>query len=137
MALDALRSAQPAQQSFVAGFALDQSAPRFLPARLALTVSPDEEARLMKAEARQASLRQFQGDVRIRSSSWNAAVLTANYWRADITIDARGDFDGDGVEDLLLTRKASVKQGSLTTADVFILTRARLGAPLRVLRALP
>ncbi len=137
VALDALQTARPAERSFVAGFGLDQSALRFLPARLALTVSPDDEARLIKAEARQTSLKDFQRDVRIRSSSRNAAVLTANYWTADLTIDARGDFDGDGIEDLLITRRASLNRGSLTTADVFILTRTRLGVPLRVLRALP
>jgi hypothetical protein len=51
-----------------------------------------------------------------------------------VDILARGDFNGDGVEDLLLSVNNYASEGSFKLYSMVIVTRLKPGAPLRVIR---
>ena len=61
--------------------------------------------------------------------------LRGNVYDAELSIYGRGDFDGDGIEDVLVRRDGFAQGGSYQEFGLFLLTRTAAGAPFKVLRS--
>jgi hypothetical protein len=132
-ALSWLREARPARASFLDGFALDERAPDLLPADLhpALAVG-----QVVKAHAAAPARTWRSLDPRLRAELGPGGELRVHGrgYQARVYEYARGDFDRDGLEDLLLRRDGVLGAGEAHDVAVFVLTRAGPRDPLRVLR---
>jgi hypothetical protein len=137
VALQWLKNAQPATSSLIDDFRLDRHAADKLPPQLALPVAREEVARVRKAAAACRSLKMLEPSTTTTVQSANKITFEAKGWEADVIEYARGDFDGDGFEDLLLRRDGSVKGGSYSRTNVFLLTRTPKDKCLRVVRQMP
>lgn len=124
-ALRWLEQAHPSARSFLDGFRLDAQATRTLPARFYLDLAPEEEAALAAATRKSQSWRSFDAAVRAdaRADARAPAHFTGNGYDAYLREFARGDFDRDGVEDILIARLAYPSGGSMTDYALFLLTR--------------
>jgi hypothetical protein len=127
--------AQPSKSSFIHGFALDAQAPNRLPARLAFTVSPEDEERVSQATARGEPWSAVE-DVRLAAQpSSSEARYEANASEQTLTVLGQGDVNGNGVEDLLLLSRGRLTEGSLKSTRLLVLTQE--SAEARVMRLVP
>jgi hypothetical protein len=76
------------------------------------------------------------GSVTILAEQPRRIVLTANGMEAELTEIARGDFDGDGIADMLAFLAVHAQNGTFRSYDVLVLTRKALNRPLDVSRTL-
>ncbi|VAW73837.1 hypothetical protein MNBD_GAMMA10-1884, partial [hydrothermal vent metagenome] len=51
-----------------------------------------------------------------------------------LTLMAKGDYNGDGIEDRLLFMENSVEEGSYSTEYFYIITRTVAGGPISLLK---
>jgi hypothetical protein len=127
--------AQPSKSSFLHDFALDAQAPNRLPARLAFTVSPEDEERIAQATARGEPWSAVE-DVHLAAQPASGeARYEANGSEQALTVLGQGDVNGDGLEDLLLLSRGRLTEGSLKSTRLLVLTQE--SAEARVMRLLP
>jgi hypothetical protein len=127
-ALDLLKSARPARRSAIGSNPLD---PRFLPAVMAFLPSREEA---QKAKATPGlSWSRFQPGVKVEENSQDTATATGADGFVRLQIYARADFNGDGVEDLLVRTDSYPRAGTYVNTRLFLLSRS---APTQVLRVL-
>jgi hypothetical protein len=132
-----LKNVQPAKISLIDDFRLDRHAAERLPPQLALPVAPEEVERAQKAAAVCHSVKTLEPSTQTKIHSNSKIMFEGKGWAAEVSEYARGDFDGDGFEDLLLRRDGGLKGGSYYRANVFILTRTSKDKCLRVVREMP
>jgi hypothetical protein len=137
VALNWLKSAQPAKISLIDNFHLDRRAAESLPPQLALPVAREEVERARKAAAACQSIKILEPSTKTKVRSKTRITFEGQGWEAEVIEYARGDFDGDGFEDLLLRRDGGLKGGSYHRTNVFILTRTPKDKCLRVVREMP
>lgn len=133
-ALALLRGARPSGRSFLEGFKLDANAPRALPADFYLDVSPEDTRRVRKAASQGLAWKAFDPKVRCKINKRGALDCRGDGYDSALTEYARGDFDHDGIEDILIRRTASPARGSMVEHAVFLLTRASESTPLKVVK---
>jgi len=132
-----LERARPARLSFVRE--LPKKGPdllRILPAVFATAESPERAKRLAPLTQQGASLAAFDPKAKtIASPVPEVTRVSESQGQSlvDIQPKAWGDFNGDGVDDVLMAVRNSMTEGSISTARVLLLTRA---APTEVLRVL-
>lgn len=131
--LEIVSRAAPSKRSFVAEFRLDASAPARLPPCYPFgTEEADEEARANAAAGK--SWREAVPSLVVEKTSADGlVVLEPGVARFALETRARGDFDGDGTEDLLLHVGYRADGGSMGGSWHQILTRDTRDAVLRVL----
>ena len=121
--IELMKRAQPARTSYVREFTLDVMAPDFLPWMV-----------LQPRKAEQVCFQIAVNELRVR---WY--VMTTDLWaeyyvednakfhspaRLDVlTILARADFNGDGLEDILIVNNNWVDEGTYSNSDIFLITR--------------
>ena len=130
-ALDLLRSARPARRSALSGTILDA---RVLPPTLSFLPSDADRRRALAAQARGSSWQDAEPDVKVTAQTPEQATFETSTGYVRIDRYARGDFNQDGVEDVLLRVNSYARQGTYATTRLFLLTREREGQVLRVLR---
>jgi hypothetical protein len=74
------------------------------------------------------------GGVTIEAEEARRLVVTANGLRGELTEIARGDFDGDGIADILAFFSVHAQNGSFRSYEVLVLTRKKSERPLEVSR---
>lgn len=139
-AVRATGRARASQRSFVADFAMDPAQARTLPVRLAFAISPDEERRVARIRRRGGDLGDFIGTARIEPAAVSAPGVRIDDRSGGtqrMRLLARGDFDGDGTEDLLIATDQHVAGGSYRSFGLFVVTRTAAGAPLKLVRKIP
>jgi len=134
-ALRALGKARPARVDYLAGFQLTAAARRYLPPDLEHSLS-DDDASKVAAQSKAgkswldvnptSQVQQADGQLTVRDESANVTVR----------ILARGDLDGDGVQDLLVETNDAATEGTYRSARLYVLTRRSLGARLDVVEEL-
>jgi len=137
-ALKALTSAQPANRSFVSAFRLGERAVDALPAGIAIPINPAERRDIDTANAKGWSWRQWHES---RKSGLIAALEAADgsvtfEWtraRSRMEILAAGDFNGDGVEDLLLRVSEWPGYAHASRSKTLLVTRHNEEAVLHIL----
>ena len=133
-ALDLLRTAKPARVTYLKTFRLNKSAVNFLPPRCGPVVSKENATKITAAEERGLSWKQYERITRIQVQKTGELEVEGDYWEVVLDLYARGDFNGDGVEDILLRKDDSLRGGSYATTSLLLLTRFKEGAVLKVLR---
>ncbi len=136
-ALDLLRSARPAKRLAFANFSFQRASVKELPPGLALLPSDEQQRVARDLAERGGSLFDLEKKVVLRAKSRNQAELSTGDWTATLTVWGRGDFLGDGREELLLWRNAAALGGTLRSSRVFLLVRPQGDGPLRVVRERP
>lgn len=139
-AIEAIGRAGTPKQSAVRSFTWSPADLDSLPANLALAVTAVDSARLWRAAEAGATLRRVDPGLRAtvdhQSPGDTALVVESSVQQLRIELLARGDFDGDGWDDMLVRVVAGARGGSFATQHVHVLSRRRAGVPLSVVRQL-
>ncbi len=128
----AMSDARAARESHIGTLPFNGQLPILLPADLALRASTEDHARFAAAEpeARWAEVASLKS-VEIHGPEY--AVYRQLSGDQVVRLVGRGDVDGDGVEDLLLTSKDVGSDGSLLGYRLFTITRFSPETPYVVL----
>ena len=135
--LEWLRSARAAQRGWVRDIHWGELPLSQLPAALATTESPEREHAVLAASAAQRSLQDLDGSARIRRSPIaNSCEITERDNQSNILlrVEAWGDFNGDGLDDVVATIINSRTQGDYQRTRLLALTRSAADQKLRVVR---
>jgi hypothetical protein len=132
-ALALLKDAAPARVSYLQDFRLDTSAPAMLPAQFAIIVSNEEQQSLAAAAHANKSWLEYQPKLKAEQANGRLTVDAAGM-RGVLRLYARGDFNGDGVEDLLIREDYAALGGTYSGSRLFLLTRRRGERVLQVLK---
>lgn len=125
-------AAKPSRLSYVEGFRLDGLALDALPSSLSWAVAPEDEDAVEEAERQGLSWRRYKPELRVLNASQDALAVDEDGARIALETKAFGDFDGDGVEDVLLFKSSrAVDEGTMRHYTPVLLTRTTAGGPLR------
>jgi len=131
--LDRLRRATPATVSFVRDIELNEHSVDILPAFFGVRIGCDIICRYAEANRRGVPISRFWPLTKITSPNGVQLHFDENDNHHSVFILAKGDFNGDGLEDLFVNSSFSFYVTSLITGDEnFVLTRDQAGAVLRV-----
>ncbi len=97
-----MRRAEPAERSFLRDFVLTEDSIHDLPALVNILPSCDFHCRQGLANERRVPLSRFEPVIRIRVVSDEKIEVWTIEWKMILTFLARGDFNGDGLDDLLV-----------------------------------
>jgi hypothetical protein len=116
-------SAKPSRVSYLADLKLDASALAVLPPSID-DFNENSDA-VTKAEKAGRSLKQFNPALKVADADPGKFAVQDETSRYVLEIVAYGDFDGDGVEDVLLFQGSYAVGGSMHAYSPVILTRTR------------
>jgi hypothetical protein len=129
-AIEMLKQAVPARRSYLREFVLDEDAVDYLPAMAFRMPSCGYQCRQRLANERRIPLAQFEELVRIDSKGVDELELETPTMETRIAVMARGDFNADGIADMLVLSNTHATEGRGWWSDTYLLTR---GAPNAVL----
>ncbi len=130
--IEMMRRAEPAERSFLHDFRLDEDSIHVLPALVNVGPPCELWCRQSLANHRRISLSRFEPVTGVAVKSDEEIKVWTIEWVAILTILARGDFNGDGLDDLLMLANTGGTVGTWGGADTFVLTRDAPGAVLTV-----
>jgi hypothetical protein len=134
-AVEALRRAKPASQTWP--FELDQGALAKLPAALAPAPNPSDVESRDTATKAGSSWRGYDGSAAVISTGGGRIKIVAQDSVTKIEILGRADFDGDGVDDIMLLTVSQGTKGSWREIHLRVLTADPAGAILRIAQEIP
>lgn len=121
--IEAMRRAQPAQKSYLRDFVLDEDAIHLLPAMVRLSPSCDVRCRQWVASERRIPLSRFEPVIKVTVESDEEIRIRTIDWVSIVTILGRGDFDGDGLDDLLVLINGGSMSGTWGGVGLYLLSR--------------
>ncbi len=130
-----LGTVQPARKSFLRGFVISQESGRDLLRAVGLVVGggvPSQNGELVLTRGLGKLL-----VVDLPYADSGEADVWADKGRVLLRVEARGDFTGDGVENLLLAAGARLSRYRPDLTDLCLITRETPGAPLRMIEVAP
>lgn len=130
-------AAQPAAISHLRTLAFDADLPDHLPWQVAMILS-GSEAQQIAAERPDASWREalFTPLTGFSSCGEHCGRYDDESATQTVQLVARGDFDGDGIEDVLLSAYDTAKGGSHQSSRMFVLTRRTPDGEIELIREL-
>jgi hypothetical protein len=134
--IEALGRAQPAETSYLRDFVLDEEAIHLLPAMAKISPSCDYQCRQRVANERRIPLSRFEPVIQVIVKSEEQIRIRTIDWVSIVTILGRGDFNGDGVDDLLVLINGGSMSGTWGGAELYLLSRDAPSAILFVVEAL-
>ncbi len=138
LALGLLQRAKPANRSFVRELKLTPKIVSLLPAALAANLSPKDQARVEATNAAQLSLKQHDPKLKAKKGILpDSLEVNAGDGQSYLLIEplAWADFNGDGVDDIVLSVSQGASQGSALAARVVTLSRDDESSVLRIIEA--
>lgn len=140
-----LAAMQDASTSHVSGFVLEPGTLAELPAELGYPGSPDqlEEARRIDAEGGGVAMFLEQvlgitGPSGLQATDEGLRIEDGNNWTRDLLLLGRGDFDDDGIEDLLIGGSLYITDEALRVGTrLYVVTREKAGARMQVTYQIP
>jgi hypothetical protein len=138
-ALKILRDAKPASVSYLGWFGFFGSGVLMLPAGLAPSFSDREMRALARAQKGCTSWGKYDRHLKVHVQDQDADLETPG-WVGHIYLYARGDLNGDGIEDLLFMRQAVMTgDGALpdSSEQLFIVSQKSKTTCARVVWTLP
>jgi hypothetical protein len=121
-------AAKPSRVSYVRGFKLDESALDLLPPTLSFNLFAEQEEAADQAEHSGLSWKKYNPEMKLVGKKFNEITVDEDpSSRVILQIKAFGDFNGDGVEDVLLFRTSYLTQGTARDYTPVILTRLTPG----------
>lgn len=132
-ALEILRTAKPASKSYIGWFKFSRAGILRLPAGVTPSFQKDETKRVAKAAVDCTPLGSYDRRLTLDIDfDYKQADLTGDGWTGHIFLYARGDLNGDGIEDLLFERDAAVLADDIdfahATQELFIVTQTSVKA---------
>lgn len=121
-AIEALANAKPAKISNLSDFALDESLPSKLPKQMAFIASTTEYNRIMKNSSIK-TLTDVHKVTKVEMKDKTNAIYKHKGGEQDITLVGKGDFNDDGILDLLLIVQNDVSGGSFSSTHLYALTK--------------
>ena len=134
-AVTLLGQAQPARVSHLRGFVLNGESVNYLPALVNRYPSCHLICQAFFANKRRVPLAKFDEIERLKVTDKNSLIIWTVAWRIEMTFVARGDFTVDGLDDVLLLASGGATEGTMGGAGLYLLTRDKPGAVLRVIDA--
>ena len=137
LAVRQVLQARPASRSYLGPLNFDAATVRRLPPQLAPSISTDDARVLADAVRRHQALgallaRAGRG-MRV-SGQGRRAALVGQGGRLQLALLARADFDGDGIEDVLIRARYRLDGGDYQAIRLFVVSRLAAGGPLRLIR---
>lgn len=133
-AIKAALQLQPAKASYVANLSFNKQTLSQFPSQFAMVISSAERQRLSEN-----SNIKFWSDIESLKSvskqgvdTYEVAVKGGTH---SLKILARGDANGDGIEDLLVRDDQSVTEGSYSASHLWLLTKLDDSEPIQLLKA--
>jgi hypothetical protein len=128
-----LKNAHPAQTTFLKDFNFTRKVINILPPSVALLAGRTVEAQTAE---RGMSLAEFEPSIKVTAADEDSISVETDAWEATISLRARGDFDGKGLEEILILRQGRYKEGGPKGEyeSLFILTRTSNTGRLNVVR---
>lgn len=140
-AVRAVSEASIARKSFVSDFSFDLSRVKNLPVELASVTSKDDVRKVKAIQARRGSLGDYLENASVKLEKGTPArgvgIQDGSGGSQGIHWMASGDFNHDGVEDLLISTYSTVSGGDYATYGLYLVSRDGLGAPLTLLKVYP
>lgn len=145
-AIHLLGAARPVERSYMRDFALTPETVEYLPAMINVAPGCARFCRHVAANANRVPMSQFEKvlgadvvpvDADLSTRDWSyltrpfLTVWTAG-WEINLEIVGRGDFDGDGMDDILVLVNGAAMAGRQVAVNLFVLTREKTDAVLRV-----
>ena len=134
-AIALLGQAKPAFTSHLRDFVLNEEAVRYLPALVNLQPSCHSICQAFFGNKRLVPLSEFEDIERIEVANEDSLIVWTLGWRVKMSLIARGDFNSDGLGDILLVSHGGATEGTMRGADLYVLTRDGPGVVLKVLNA--
>ncbi|MEE8188189.1 MAG: hypothetical protein V3T80_03175 [Kiloniellales bacterium] len=128
-------TAQPSRESFLRDFVISQESSRDLLRALGLVVGGGVSSRNGEMLLTRGLGKLLVVDL-IRAASGDADIW-ADKGRVLLRVEARGDFTGDGIEDLLFSAGTRRSRYRPKISDLCLVTREATGAPLRMIEVAP
>ena len=122
------------KKNFLGKFPLNENGVKALPVGLAFTVSREEEETVAALASRRGTLGDFLPNMTLKAvgKSENRTVVVNDGTGSSqfIRVLAEGDFDHDGINDLLISSSNSLRGGSYHASHLYIVSRLKVGGPL-------
>ena len=134
----AIADAHASTRSSLRGFTLDRASVQQLPAGLRMAMSAADRAKAAAAGARFGDLvGEATYEVTATATSRQVVVDAADGRTQAIAWVARGDFDGDGGEDLLLATHDTDERSGYEGFRLAVVSRPAAGAAFRIVKTFP
>lgn len=133
LAASFIASAQPSQHSFIDNGFIDETLPQRLPSQVAMITSTSEHA-LVAPEQKWGQVNTL---IAFAAKVSDAGIYTHPPGEQELAEMARGDFTGDGVEDVLLSSFDHVRSGSYAGLRLFLVSRTGASQPYQVRQLYP
>jgi hypothetical protein len=133
LAVKALYSATVPRESFLRAFHLDLHALELLPPNLAPIISDEDRQNVRSAAAKGMSWKQFDSSASASVQGESLAVISDDT-RTTVKIYGRGDFNADGIDDLLVRVDTAAMHGTYRSSRLLLLTKTRRDGILRMIR---
>jgi hypothetical protein len=126
-----MKKFKASKTSYLGNITFDKAFAKQAPARLSLIISNDDERKAKTVESWNA-MSEIQ---RVEKVNDEQAVYYDNGGSIQrVTLMAKGDYNEDGIEDMLLYMENSVKGGSYSSSYSYILTRLTATGPFSLLK---
>jgi hypothetical protein len=119
------------KQSFLGDIEFNKAFSNITPPQLALVISRDDERRLAKS-ASWEDMSQIKSVEKLNNEQ--AIFVDSTGGKQKITLMAKGDYNGDGIEDVLFYMENSVEGGSYSSVYAYVLTRLSSDVPFTLLK---
>jgi len=133
-------AAAPAERSYVRTLKFDWQLPDLLPPELAFAISSDSVKQIDQARPDEKWRDMFGVDrhepCNGREGAHCGIYHDSTGGRQQVQLVARGDFNDDGIEDVLLSSHDTVEGGTYAAMRMFVLTRRQPGADIELLHEL-
>jgi len=124
-------AAKPSRVSYVRAFKLNEAALDLLPPSLSWVMSNDDEEAADQAAQKGLSWKKFKPGLKLVGKGPNWITVDEDNAHITLEIKAFGDFNGDGIEDILLFKSNYALEGTMRYYCPMILTRVAPGGPLK------
>jgi hypothetical protein len=132
-----LEDAKPARRSSVADLKWDERVLQLLPPQLSISVSEEARRAAELAAQRGESWPKFDTSAHAEAKGMDQVEVRGKGFSQRLVLWGRGDFNGDGVEDLLVQSLDTLTEGTYRNTRLFILTRKTPHGKLSVVRVIP
>ena len=106
-----------------ANFVFDADAVNYLPAMVLVSIACEEVCRKIEANERRIPLPRYREITKLRVVTEIAIFLETEFSKDTLEIVGRADFNGDGLEDLMVYSTSRAVGGNWEGAEFFILGR--------------
>jgi len=136
VATESIVKARPAIRSALSTFKLDADLPLHLPKNLALIISVSEWKEIAQNKDIVSWAQVEKVEFVSKISEYKAKYAMAGAYQ-EIALIARGDFNHDGIEDLLLFAKSHVVGGTYAAYRLFWVTKKNTNSRITLIREFP